>query len=153
MLYHYHMPRFIALGIVAALLGLPVWLIDRAGPEHGASEGIVGEVRDENGPVSKANVRIKGQSEEVLSDDQGRFRLARKPEGARVTAWKDGYFIGGAPTNAKPLVIQLQRLPEADCERYAWVDPTPDPTQRMNCGNCHKTIHDEWRNSGHANSA
>jgi hypothetical protein len=51
------------------------------------------------------------------------------------------------------LELLLKRLPEEDCERYSWVDPTPDAARTGNCGNCHGEIYREWAASGHARSA
>jgi hypothetical protein len=47
----------------------------------------------------------------------------------------------------------LKRLSGSDCERYSWVDPTPDAAQKGNCANCHGQIYQEWAASGHARSA
>ncbi|HEY8504931.1 MAG TPA: multiheme c-type cytochrome [Gemmataceae bacterium] len=43
-------------------------------------------------------------------------------------------------------------LPDSDCPRYRWVDPTPDPANARRCGNCHAEIHAEWQAGGHARS-
>jgi hypothetical protein len=47
----------------------------------------------------------------------------------------------------------LRPLPAEDNEDYRWVDPDPDPAGRHNCANCHREIHQEWAQSGHARSA
>jgi len=146
------MRRFSALIIVAGALTIPLWFIGRGDSARPVFAEIKGEVRDEIGPVAQALVRIKGRPEFVHSDEQGRFQLPRVG-GMRVTASKGGYFIAGASINTNPLVLELHRLPDRDCERYAWVDPTPNSSQKMNCGNCHAGIHDEWNASRHAHSA
>jgi hypothetical protein len=87
-----------------------------------------------------------------MSDVNGRFQLPRLPATARITAAKEGYFIAGAPAADNP-VIRLSRLPERDCESYAWRNPAPDPARPLNCGNCHAAIHDEWARSGHAHAS
>ena len=115
---------------------------------------IMGEVMDGDTPVAGARVRFKGDLQTVLTDVQGRFRLPPPPTpSSRVTAWKEGYLIAGARADSVPLRINLRRLPAEDCERYAWVDPTPDPAARQNCGNCHGEIYREWAQSGHARAA
>ncbi len=111
-----------------------------------------GTVRDAQGPVAGASVRYKGTSQEAVTDAAGRFRLPRLPGRQRVTATKDGYFIAGEDAAATPLVLTLQPLPTHDCDRYAWVDPSPDPSKPLQCGNCHQAIHDEWLQSRHASS-
>ncbi|MFN4258147.1 MAG: carboxypeptidase regulatory-like domain-containing protein [Gemmataceae bacterium] len=115
---------------------------------------ITGVVRDATGPVAGARVRWQGETVMVLTDADGRFRLpgSRSPA-ARVTAAKEGYVIAGVPAATRPLVITLERVPDGDCERYAWVDPRPDPEQRHNCGNCHQEIFQQWSASSHARSA
>jgi hypothetical protein len=112
-----------------------------------------GEVRDANCPLEGALVRWKGQARASLTDSLGRFRLPqRELNSARLTAWKLGYFIGGADANREQLVVQLRPLPAKDREEYSWVNPTPDRTAKDNCGNCHGEIHREWATSGHAQS-
>jgi Cytochrome c554 and c-prime len=147
------MPRTGSLLIVLAVLGLSFWWMERQTPSAPAHEQIDGEVRDDLGPVAGAKVRIKGRVDFAVSDEQGRFHLAAAPGAFRVTAAKEGYFIAGVPAHAQPMILQLQQLPEEDCERYIWVDPTPDARRPANCGNCHAAIHDEWNSSGHARSA
>ena len=147
------MPRLFALIVVVVVLGLPFWWFDREDPPRPEVGELTGEVRDENGPVAGAVVRIKGKSNSVESDRHGRFHLPTPRGTEHVTASKDGYLIAGVSAKAKPLALHLERLPVGDCERYLWVDPTPDATKPMNCGNCHAAIHDEWQRSGHAHSA
>ncbi len=149
------MPRLIALLIVALILGLPFWWFERGAPSPAKADEIAGEVRDDHGPIAGAVVRFKGSPVAVTSDKHGRFRLATLSarDSQRITASKDGYLIAGAPASARPFMLQLTRLPADDCERYAWVDPTPDPRRPTNCGNCHRGIHDEWNRSGHAHAA
>src|SRR5262245_52063558 len=128
-------------GFGAGPAALALWGIHAA---LAAPTEIAGEVRDAAGPVANAVVRLKGTSHATRSDARGRFRLPRPGLAARVTAAKDGYLIAGADADADPLVLTLRPLPAADCNRYAWVDPTPDPARPQNCGNCHGEIHREW---------
>src|SRR5262245_48240933 len=98
------------------LLVLSVLLILLSNPEPSAAQvHLSGQVRDDHGPVSGAVVRFKGTSASVTSDALGGFRL---PLGgrtsARVTAWKDGHFIAGSPSDAFPLRLALHRLPAED---------------------------------------
>ena len=146
------MPRLFAILAVVAFIGLPMWLLEQLRPNDVTGD-LIGEVRDEHGPVAGAVVRIKGTSIATISDENGRFQLPRPDSASRITASKDGYFIAGSPTVESPLVLRLHRLPAEDCMRYAWVDPTPNPSERMNCGNCHKAMHEEWSLSGHARSS
>jgi hypothetical protein len=146
------MPRLTALFLVVGALVTPFWWFTRA-DEAPADAEIVGEVRDDAGPIAGAMVRFKGRAEAVSSNGQGRFRLPFVRGATRLTASSAGHFIAGASPHTKPLVLHLERLPTKDCERYAWVDPTPDRERPANCGNCHQAIYDEWRQSGHARAA
>ena len=114
-----------------------------------------GRVVSQHGPVAGARVRFQGHPCFTLTDQQGRFLLPR-PGDTRdtVTAAKEGFFIAGvAADNTLPLLIRLTELPSEDNLDYDWVDPSPDPEQIDNCGNCHAQIFNEWKSSGHARSA
>ena len=105
-------------------------------------------------PVTDATVRVKGSLDSVRTDSAGLFRLPRESvTSARITAWKKGYFIAGAPLDANPLLLTLQPLPQEDNEAYEWVASGPDPKGRHNCANCHADIYREWQHSGHAHAA
>ncbi|HJT32603.1 MAG TPA: carboxypeptidase regulatory-like domain-containing protein [Pirellulales bacterium] len=142
--------RWLAFGsLAAAFAGL--WLRPSAPPA--VQQTLVGRVLSDSQPVPSARVRYQGQATFVLTDKQGRFTLARYPPGdRRVTVSASGCFIGGASAESRPLVIELSRLPNDDCQTYAWVRAEPNPESPGNCGNCHREIYDEWRGSGHASS-
>lgn len=115
---------------------------------------VTGQVLTGDQFAANARVRFKGDVLALLTDAEGRFSLPRRPAAAtRVTAWKDGYFIGGTEIGLRPLRLTLQPLPREDCERYTWVEPTPNPARSDRCGNCHPEIYREWAASGHARSA
>ncbi|HEV7221728.1 MAG TPA: carboxypeptidase regulatory-like domain-containing protein [Pirellulales bacterium] len=127
-----------------------------------ASDGLLaGRVLAGGRAVVGARVRVQGQAHSTLTDEQGRFELPRLHTVSQVslTASKPGYFIGAAtlPAAAETAPafaeIHLQPLPADDCERYEWVDPTPDAASPRRCGNCHREIYDEWKLSGHAAAA
>lgn len=145
------LPRWLAVGcLTIASCGL--WFRGASRPT--APRTISGQVLSNSEPVEAARVRIQGEPSFVLTDDRGRFTLWRPQSGAsRVTAAKEGHFIAGASAESRPLMIELTRLPEVDDEDYAWTSPEPNPDSPGNCGNCHRTIYDEWRVSGHAQSA
>lgn len=129
----------------AALLRLPLALLALALPLRPADDRPV--VADRHGPVAGASVRHKGAAVSALTDALGRFDL---PAGSgRLTAWKEGYFIG----NGRGRVVRLEPLPTKDDGDYVWVDPTPAADDAGRCGNCHVRIYDEWSRGGHARSA
>jgi Cytochrome c554 and c-prime len=147
------MRRSSAIVVFVTLLALPALLILSLSDRRTQSRYVFGQVIDDAGPVGGAVVRIKGKRDFSHTDADGHFRLPRPPTVERITAAKEGYFIAGIPSDAEPLLIRLTRLPSEDCARYAWRDPTPDPTRPLNCGNCHQAIYDEWSAGGHARSS
>ncbi len=99
---------------------------------------------------------FKGRTESTTTNDLGQFQLhlasGASLQELTVTAAKPGYFITGAsPTDG--MQLELRPLPESDHGDYSWVDPTPDPTGSLNCGNCHAEIYAQWRSGGHARAA
>ena len=121
-------------------------------PSPSPSRNIEGEVRDDDGPVAGAWVRLRGTSLLGRSDTRGAFRFPYSVSDRRVTAWKQGYFVGGSRLTSSP-VIHLTRLPTKDDDEYKWIDPAPNAAEIHNCANCHAEIYREWLHSGHARSA
>ncbi|MGH7170706.1 MAG: multiheme c-type cytochrome, partial [Gemmataceae bacterium] len=94
---------------------------------------------------------LKGTPIVARTDAHGFFRLPAAVLGRRVTAWNEGYFIGGS--RSKPFaLIHLTRLPTEDNAEYEWVDPAPNAAEIHNCANCHAEIYREWSHSGHSRS-
>ena len=97
---------------------------------------------------------LAGRCNTVLVDPCGRFDApANLGKGRRTTAWRPGYAIGSASAGQQPFSIQLFPLPTEDNDDYAWLEPTPDARQPLNCGNCHGEIYREWSTSGHGRAA
>ena len=109
-----------------------------------------GVVSDGVKGLPDARVRVKGRTQFVLTDREGRFCLLNASDGARVTAAKEGYIIQGTTTNREPQEIILRTLPEHDNDSYPWVDPRPNPAESDNCANCHTEIYQQWQGGGHA---
>ncbi len=116
------------------------------------SNGVAGRVLDADGPVAGARVRRKGTPAVTRTDAHGRFRSPLPASARRVTAWKEGHFIGGSRRGSSPLSIWLTRLPAEDNAAYEWVDPAPNAAEVGNCANCHAEIYREWSHSGHSRS-
>lgn len=119
---------------------------------------INGIVVDAKGPVPGARVGWQGQSERVVADEQGRFRLppvasAPGSTAKRIVATKAGYRIASTQASDKPITLRLELLPKNDNADYEWIDPHTDPKKPNNCANCHAEIHREWQHSAHAKSA
>ena len=108
---------------------------------------LTGHVVSQGQAVADAQVRFKGRSESVSTDASGQFRLPIRAgvtvDQQRVTAAKPGYLIAGE-TAVEGLLIELPPLPDGDDPAYAWIDPTPDETAALNCGNCHQEIYQQW---------
>ncbi len=139
------------LAITAALLTLVSVSVVLAATSQPLT--IHGRVVNAKGPVAGARVRFQGERVMALTDRAGSFHLLESRKSSRITAWKKGYTIAGAPANRLPLELKLLPLPETDFEGYTWVDPAPDARHANNCGNCHQHIYREWQDSAHARSA
>jgi hypothetical protein len=119
-----------------------------------------GEVRTKLGAavLPDALVRLKATPHVTRTNSQGQFVL-RVPEGtlgqsARVTAWKEGYYIGGAAASpGRWVVLLLEPLPREDHQDYRWIPPDPSSIEPRACGNCHEGIYREWVVSAHGQSA
>jgi hypothetical protein len=143
---------FVLILIGLAIVGGFLWW---PRPAADTREGLV---RDANGPVQGATLRVQGKSPSVQSDQQGRFYIPF-PDGKgnrlenRLAAWKEGYRISAISLDRKPLELFLTPLPSQDNEDYAWINPTPAVGKENNCGNCHEAMYREWRSSAHGRSA
>lgn len=148
------MRSMIGLAFVFLALIAGAWFIFSRRPTTSRPTYLQGVVLDDSGPISGAAVRFQGDPHFVLSNLDGIFELPDRPKGIRqITAWKEGYLIAGAPSDAQALTLHLKSLPTKDNEGYSWVDSIPDAARPQNCGNCHRQIYDEWSASGHARSA
>jgi hypothetical protein len=138
--------RWMLIVLLTPLAGFASLLLPRFAPSH-----LQGYVVDDRSPLSGARVRFRGTTVCTRSKDHGRFRLSPFVSGRRVTAWKQGYFIGGARESLSPR-IALTPLPIEDNAEYEWVDPAPNAAESHNCANCHAEIYREWSAGGHAHS-
>ena len=150
--YFCRLVRIVFVLLLASLLLLAVF---RAPPSTGARESgsFCGCVTNDSGPVIGARVRCVGAADSVSTDREGRFVLPQQPTPeTRVSAWKEGYYVGGTAIGTGPIIIHLHPYPRADSEQYRWIAPWPDPASDQNCGNCHREIYDQWLASGHSHA-
>jgi hypothetical protein len=135
------------------LVSLVFWLVARRFAS--AEDSVTGIVTVGGRPVAAARVRVRTTEHFADTDENGRFQLKRSlcPKGARLTAWKDGFFIAGTSLDASPLALSLTPLPEHDNDEYEWVDPAPQRGGLHNCAHCHGEIYREWTASAHSRSA
>ena len=130
------------------------------------SRSISGVVTDEAGhPVGDALVRMQGTNITTRSDAHGRFRIAVRGEARHVTAWKSGFFNGGAQLagEGENHRILLKPLPQGDNIAYRWIPARLPPDGKSPehaaapCETCHTRdafpIVDEWQRSAHARAA
>jgi hypothetical protein len=145
-------PWLLAL-LALALAPLICWLVARRLAV--ADDVLTGVVTADGHPIPGARVRAQTTGHFTDADEYGRFRLPRSvcPKGGRLTAWKDGYFVGGTSLDASPLALTLTLLPANDDEAYEWVDPAPQRGGLHNCAHCHGEIYREWTSSAHSRSA
>ncbi len=114
-----------ALGI-ALLAVLPqVWKV----------RAISGTVRDTNGqPLDGAAVRIKATGHVTQTDDEGLFTLTGFDPAfrLRVTAWQDGYYVGGADGLPWATSVEIVLVPYTvpDNPDYTWILPAVEARSR-----------------------
>ncbi|MHC4701560.1 MAG: carboxypeptidase regulatory-like domain-containing protein, partial [Planctomycetota bacterium] len=132
-----------------------------------AGEGAIdGLVRDGQGPVAGAVVRVQATDISASTDEQGRFTLTGFSPGQSVclTAWAPGYYIGGGesfPIDGNDVEITLKRHASEDDPTYRWVSAFAEAGDTNNCQNCHSDPNDsashlpfdQWRHDSHAKSA
>ncbi|MCJ7612817.1 MAG: carboxypeptidase regulatory-like domain-containing protein, partial [Candidatus Aminicenantes bacterium] len=132
-------------------------------------KAISGLIRDDQGPIAGAVVRIKGTAHSVLTGADGTFVLAgpQSDQAAAVTAWAPGYYIGGGqpvwPGDPK-IVITLKKHDSVDHPGYSWLPSLRRAGQGENqgCAECHSRAGtnlsydlpvDEWLQDLHSQSA
>jgi hypothetical protein len=156
---HRNSPHFFA--AIALLLSLGRYC--RVCDGGGSVDGIV---RDEQGPVSGAVVRVQATNVSAFTDEQGRFTLTGFTPGQSVplTAWVPGYYIGGGdsfPAGSNEVEIKLKRHASEDDPTYRWLSAFTEAGDTNNCENCHSDPNDpashlpfdQWRHDSHAKSA
>ncbi len=154
--------------LLAGILFHP-WLrvsADGTSPER----TIGGFVRDDEGVISEAVVRIQTTEHSAITDSEGVFELA-VPETfsdpVKLTAWAKGYFIGG-PIEASPgekgVTISLHRHGRWDNREYEWLPSfeSEGSGENQGCAECHfrgesasgpELPVDEWLKDAHSQSA
>jgi len=131
---------------------------------------IRGIVRDDQGPVSGAIVRIQTTEHSAVTGSEGGFELA-VPESSggpvKLTAWAKGYFIGGpveASSGEKEATISLHRHSRLDNREYEWLPSfrSTGSGENQDCSECHYRGEDasgpvlpvdEWLKDAHSQSA
>jgi len=133
---------------------------------------VSGLVRDANGPVAGATVRVKATDNKVITDAEGHFVLSglSADEPVVLTAWAEGFYIGGGQTGYLPgdsdIEIVLTAYSDIDNPDYEWLSAFADALyegsgENTSCENCHADPNNpdaalpfsEWLKDAHALSA
>lgn len=163
--------RWIAVLGVFVLAGILLhpWL--QISAEGAPSErSIRGIVRDDEGPVPGAVVRIQTTEHSAITGSEGKFELA-VPEylsdPVKLTAWAKGYYIDG-PVEASPgekdVTISIHRHSQWDNREYEWLPSlqSDGSDENQGCAECHFRGEgasvpdlpvDEWLKDAHSQSA
>ena len=162
---------WIILSLFATLLMTGLFLVGKASgtslrlprlffPLVWNSTTLSGVVRDADGPVAGAVVRVQATANATRSDGDGHFTLAGLSPGEAVslTAWAPGYYIAGGEDHLPgqgEVVITLLPLPEQDNLDYSWLSAYGRAGLEGNCENCHADStgylpFDEWVLDAHS---
>jgi hypothetical protein len=111
-----------------------------------------GVVRDENGPVGGAIVRLHLTGVVTTSAEDGTFTLPEVAysDALTVTAWAENYYVGGAVATEldQPVEIVLKPHYTDDNLKYDWFEFNETNTSES-CAPCH-TAYDEWKADAHS---
>jgi hypothetical protein len=142
----------------AALSALTVCVLSHSpAPASPSGSGVVhGTVRDVNGPVAGAVVRVQATGNRTQSAADGTFVLVGLPVDAAavVTAWAPGCYVGWieAVADSNPVVIDLKRHYTTDNPAYQWFSHEAVEGSKS-CGKCMPGTYDQWEADAHSQSA
>ncbi len=139
--------------------------------EEAVPERIIeGTVRDDEGTLPGAVVRIQTTKYSAVTGPEGKYELAVPGSVSgmvKLTAWAKGYFIGG-PVKALPgekdVTISLERHSRLDNPEYEWLPSfrSAGSGEDQGCAECHFRGEaasgpalpvDEWLKDAHSRSA
>ncbi|MEJ2110309.1 MAG: carboxypeptidase-like regulatory domain-containing protein [Acidobacteriota bacterium] len=138
--------------------------------EDAAESMVEGVVRDDEGFVAGAVVRVQTTQYSAVTGPNGEFRLVvpeNTSDPVKLTAWAEGYFIVG-PVDASigdtEVTISLHRHNRYDNRQYAWLPAfhAAGAGENQACSECHFRGEDgagpdlpvdEWLDDAHSQSA
>ena len=123
-------------------------------PVTSASATVSGIVRDKDGPIAGATVRVQATDTATLTDDEGRFTLTGLSEGVAVTisAWKHTCYCAKVEAVVPPasgITLTLHRYQTNDNPDYEWIPPIGTDS----CASCKPGVTEIWLDNAHAGSA
>ena len=133
------------------------------GPQEGSR--IEGRVIYSGHPVPGATVRIRttGISTVTLPDGVFCLDIPSYMDTVTITAWAEGYYIGGGlacQPGDTGILISLEPFSTADNKNYRWVSAYSVSGESLNCENCHSDPgsrtglpFDQWILDAHSGSA
>ena len=167
-----HLLPFVRVATVLVCLAMAFSIMTVGSASQPPMTIVSGFVRDANGPVTGAVVRVKATDNKVITDAEGHFVLSglSPDEPVVLTAWAKGYYIGGGQARYLPGVsdieIVLTEHSDLDNPDYAWLSAFADAGyegsgEDTNCENCHADPNNsqaalpfsEWLKDAHALSA
>ena len=135
----------------ALLTALPV-----PSPTPLPPDAVSGVVRDEDGPVAGATVRVRTTNNKTTTAADGSFTLngltASVP--VSITAWAEGYFVGwtSAAPGTEPVTITIKPYYTTDNPDYTWFSMEGAEGSKS-CGHCMVDHYAEWLDDAHSQSA
>jgi hypothetical protein len=122
----------------------------------GSTAVISGVVRDGDGPVAGATVRVQATDNATTTDANGVFALSVATiEGEMtVTAWAPGYLVGWteAVGGSDPVTITLTWHYTTDNPDYDWFSMEAAEGS-ASCAKCMPDVHEQWSQDAHSQSA
>lgn len=165
------MGAWVATLVIAAMAGVSLGALSSAtGSGRVPQRAVGGVVRDDEGFVKGAVVRVQATGHSAVTASDGSFEL-KVPGSIRgplkLTSWARGYFIGG-PVEASPgqrgVTITIHRHSDADNPDYQWLPSlrSDGSGENQGCAGCHlrgkdrpgpSLPVDEWLEDAHSRSA
>ncbi|MFQ6014088.1 MAG: carboxypeptidase-like regulatory domain-containing protein [Anaerolineae bacterium] len=118
-------------------------------------DAVFGVVRDADGPVAGATVRVQATDNKTTTAADGSFLLsgltATTP--ISVTAWAEGYFVGwtSAAPGPEPVTITIKPYYTTDNPDYGWFS-LEGAEGSLSCSHC-MPAYSEWQADAHSQSA
>jgi hypothetical protein len=119
-------------------------------------DAVSGVVRDENGPVAGATVRVRATDNKTTTAADGSFTLSGLTASlpVSITAWIEGYYVGwvSAAPGPEPITITIKRHYTTDNPDYTWFSMEGAEGSKS-CGHCMVDHYAEWLADAHSQSA